>query len=62
VPIIPGAQEAEVGGSWFEASLGKFNTIPYLKNKLVDWGIAQVVECLPSKLEAQSSITTSVIN
>jgi hypothetical protein len=33
-PIIPAAWEVEVGGSLFEASLGKISMRLYLKNKL----------------------------
>jgi hypothetical protein len=38
-PLIPATQEAETGGSWFEASLAKVSMRPYLKNKLKakDW-------------------------
>jgi hypothetical protein len=59
MPIILPAQEAEVGGLWSEAGLGKSRR-PYLKNKLKakerTRGIAQVLEHLPSKLEILSSI------
>jgi hypothetical protein len=34
MPVIPTAQEAEIGGSQFMASLGKVTVRPYLKNKL----------------------------
>jgi hypothetical protein len=31
--VIPATQEVEVGGSWFEASPGKFTKRSYPKNK-----------------------------
>jgi hypothetical protein len=34
MPAIPVTWETETGGSWFEASLGKVSTRPYLENKL----------------------------
>jgi hypothetical protein len=32
-PVIPATQQAEIGGSWYKASLGKSKRT-YLKNKL----------------------------
>jgi hypothetical protein len=34
MPICPTTQEVEIGDLLFNASLGKFRVIPYLKNKL----------------------------
>jgi hypothetical protein len=56
--VIPITQESEVGGSCFEASMGKSMKPPSKKqteNKMVG-GMAQVVEHLPSKWEALGSM------
>jgi hypothetical protein len=52
-PISPATQEAEVGGSWSEVGASK-STRPYLKYRLK--AKKTVVERLPSKCEALSSI------
>jgi hypothetical protein len=49
--IVPAVQETEVGGSQSRSSPGQ-NTRPYLKVKRAG-GVAQVVEHLPGKREAQ---------
>jgi hypothetical protein len=73
-PIIPTTQEAEDGKSQFKANLGKVSRRPHPKKKKKKkhkqtkskWAecIAQVVECLPVKLEALSTIpsTAKTIN
>jgi hypothetical protein len=59
MPVIPATWETEVGGSWYQASLGK-RVRPYLKNKLkakrTGRGIVQKKEYLSSKCGALSLI------
>jgi hypothetical protein len=64
--VVPAIWEAEVGGSWFKASLGKVEARPYLKNKVKNSkrtvGMAQVIECLCSKHQALSSVPSTTKN
>jgi hypothetical protein len=62
LPSIPAIQEAKVEGSWSEASLGKVSRRFCLKKQIKTKrtrGVTQVVEQLPSKQEALSSIPTT---
>jgi hypothetical protein len=62
LPSTPAIQEAKVEGSWSEASLGKVSRRFCLKKQIKTKrtrGVAQVVEQLPSKQEALSSIPTT---
>jgi hypothetical protein len=45
MPVIPDTREVEVGGSRSIASLSKFNTRPYLKNKVKSKRAGGMVEC-----------------
>jgi hypothetical protein len=51
MPVIPAAQEAEIGGPRFKAHLGNVGKRSYQKNKLSAKGL----EAWPSKFQALSS-------
>jgi hypothetical protein len=59
--VIP-ARKSEVGGSQSEPGLGKKHKTLFEKQTKdqKDWGVDQVVECLPSKHEAMSSIPSTM--
>jgi hypothetical protein len=59
ISVIPGTLETEIGGFLAKSDPGK-STRPYLKNKRTKSKRTRcMVECLPSKFEALSSIPSA---
>jgi hypothetical protein len=56
MPVVPDTLEVEVGGSWFEAGLGK-SVIHYQKNKLKTKGLGHGLSG-----RAQARVLTSIPN
>jgi hypothetical protein len=62
MPIILAVHEAEVGGLWSEANLGKSVRLYLKKQTKIQGaeGVTHMVECLLSKCEALSSKPSTI--